>query len=99
MGREGNFPPKENNFRAKSEPLIGSGQSEALRSLNQGSLSLAVSLRRFVDEGAKQRKVRDKEMDVGEEIRAAHKRDFLEFLEQDVRFPFPNPHALLIPLL
>lgn len=50
MGREGNFPPKENNFRAKSEPLIGSGQSEALRSLNQGSLSLAVSLRRFVDE-------------------------------------------------
>lgn len=30
-------------------------------------------------------------MDIGEEIRAAHKRDFLEFLEQDVGFPFLNP--------
>lgn len=30
-------------------------------------------------------------MDVGEEIRAAHKRDFLEFLEQDVCYPFLNP--------
>ncbi|KAG6581420.1 DNA replication licensing factor MCM3, partial [Cucurbita argyrosperma subsp. sororia] len=77
------IPPKE-QFSRQILTSLGNGQSKALCYSIQCSLSLAVYFRLFVDEEAQERKVRASEMDVGEEIRAAHKRDFLEFLEQDV---------------